>query len=434
MTSPHPPTHAHFPPSHRPRLAPLPDDPEVIVIGAGAAGIAAARRLIERGRRVAVLEARDRVGGRAVTTMLRGHAVDLGAHWLHAGPINPLVRLGQARGEPLRRAPQQSHVWVGRRPGRPDEVAASARAFARADRTISLGAAETGPDRPAASALPPSLGPWGARVALVHGLVSGLPLSEVSLHDFPSMEYGDNFFMAGGYGAYLARLADTLPIALGSPATRIDWSGAQVRVETATGRTLTARTVIVTVPVMVLRASLAFAPALPPETRAAIDGFRTGIYEHAVLHWPSSPFRGADRLASIVGGRHRPPGLLARLDGTPFHYFELDAPSAAEIDAKGGGADATRRLVRMVLAEHFGFARLHDLAIPAVSAWRHDPWSRGSWAVVPPGHAGARQTLQACVGGRIRFAGEALSRLQWGTAGGAYEEGTRAADAAADAL
>jgi monoamine oxidase len=271
-------------------------------------------------------------------------------------------------------------------------------------------------------------------VALVHGLVSGLPLSEVSLHDFPSMEYGDNFFMAGGYGAYLARLADTLPIALGSPATRIDWSGAQLRVETATGRTLTARTVIVTVPVMVLRASLAFAPALPPETRAAIDGFRTGIYEHAVLHWPSSPFRGADRLASIVGGRHRPPGLLARLDGTPFHYFELDAPSAAEIDAKGGGADATRRLVRMVLAEHFGFARLHDLAIPAVSAWRHDPWSRGSWAVVPPGHAGARQTLQACVGGRIRFAGEALSRLQWGTAGGAYEEGTRAADAAADAL
>ncbi|KAB1072102.1 flavin monoamine oxidase family protein [Methylobacterium planeticum] len=431
---PTPPAHAHHRPSHRPRLAPLPADPDVVVIGAGAAGIAAARRLVARGRSVAVLEARDRVGGRAVTTLLRGHAVDLGAHWLHAGPINPLVRLGRARGEPLRRAAQESHVWVGRRPGRPDEAAASARAFALADRAMTAGAAEAGPDRPAAGALPPSLGPWGARVALVHGLVSGLPLREVSLHDFPSMEYGDNFFMAGGYGAYLGRLADALPIALGSPVTRIDWSGPGVRVETGAGRTIEARSAIVTLPVMVLREAVAFAPALPPGTRAAIDGFRTGIYEHAVLHWPSSPFRGADRLASIVGGRHHPPGLLARLDGTPFHYFELDAPSAAAIDARGGGADAVRRFVRAVLAEHFGHARLHDLAIPAVSEWRGDPWSRGSWAVVPPGHAGARQALQAPVGGRIWFAGEALSRLQWGTAGGAYEEGTRAADAAADAL
>ncbi len=69
------------------------------------------------------------------------------------------------------------------------------------------GARLPGADRPAAQALPPGLGPWGERVSLVHGLVSGRPLGEISLHDFPSMEYGDNFFIAGGYGAYLARLA-----------------------------------------------------------------------------------------------------------------------------------------------------------------------------------------------------------------------------------
>ncbi|WP_336486396.1 flavin monoamine oxidase family protein [Methylobacterium nigriterrae] len=428
------PAHARHRPSFAPPLAPLPDTPDIVVIGAGAAGIAAARRLTERGLAVAVLEARDRVGGRAVTTMLRGHAVDLGAHWLHAGPINPLVALGQARGEPLRRAPQEGHVWVGRRPGRRDEIAASARAFALADRDMNAAAVGDGPDRPAASALPPSLGPWGARVALVHGLVSGRPLGEVSLRDFPSMEYGDNFFLAGGYGAYLARLARGLPVALSSPVARIDWSGPGVSVATIDGRSLAAKAAIVTVPIPVLRSSPTFLPALPGGVRAAIDGFRTGIYEHAVLHWPSSPFRGPDRLASIVGGRHRPPGLLTRLDGTPFHYFELDAPSAAAIDARGGGPDGVRRFVRTVLAEHFGEARLRDLAIPAVSAWRHDPWSRGSWAVVPPGHAEARRALQAPVGGRLWFAGEALSRLQWGTAGGAYEEGARAADAAADAL
>ncbi|PVZ06215.1 monoamine oxidase [Methylobacterium radiotolerans] len=416
-------------PAYRPRLAPLPERPEVLVIGAGAAGIGAARTLAARGVSVAVLEARDRVGGRALTVSLRGHALDLGAHWLHAGPINPLVALGRARGERLRRAAQESHVWVGGRPGRADDVRANGRAFDRADRAMTRGAARPGPDRPASSALPPGLGAWGERVAQVHGLVSGRPLAEVSLHDFPSLEYGDNYFLADGYGSYIARLADGLPVALATPVTRIDWSGGRVRATGADGTVYAARAVIVTVPMMVLRDGPAFTPPLPNAVRAAIDGFTTGIYEHAVLHWPSSPFRGRDRLAAIHGGRRAPPGLLTRIDDTPFHYYELDLHEAAAIDAAGSGADGVRRHVRAVLTEHFGRARLRDLTIPAVSAWRHDRWSRGSWAVVPPGHAPARKALRASVADTVWFAGEALSREQWGTVGGAYEEGVRAAEA-----
>ncbi|MBX9932040.1 MAG: FAD-dependent oxidoreductase [Methylobacterium sp.] len=432
--TPPPVAHSHFRPSVAPRLAPILPDPDVVVIGAGAAGIAAARRLVERGVSVAVLEARDRVGGRLVTTMLRGHAVDLGGHWLHAGPINPLVRLAEARREPLRVAAQESHLWVGRRRARREEERALGRAFALADRAMTEHAARNGPDRPAASVIPPGLGPWGERVALVHGLVSGRALSEVSLQDFPSMEYGDNRFIAGGYGGYLARLAQGLPIALDSPVRRIGWSEAGVSVETSGGRTTRAKAAIVTLPMMVLRDENLFAQALPTAHRNAIDGFSTGIYEHAVLHWPSCPFRGPDRLASVVGGRRKPPGLLTRIDGTPFHFFEIDVHGAAELDAARSGPDGVRRLVRSVLAEHFGCRALHDLAIPAVSEWRHDPWSRGSWAVVPPGHAEARALLHRPVEDRIWFAGEALSRLQWGTAGGAYEEGSRAADEVAARL
>ena len=87
-----------------------------------------------------------------------------------------------------------------------------------------------------------------------------------------------------------------------------------------------------------------------------------------------------------------------------------------------------------VLAALFGRSRLRDLTIPAVSTWRHDPWSRGSWAVVPPGHAPARQLLRAPLAETVWFAGEALSRAQWGTVGGAYAEGTRAAEAAAERI
>lgn len=418
--------HARFAPTVAPRFAPLPASPDVIVLGAGAAGIAAARRLVADGLSVAVLEARGRVGGRAVTTALRGHAVDLGAHWLHAGPVNPLVALGKVRGEPLRRAAQESHLVVGRRFARAEERVAFRRAFDVADRIMTQAACAPGPDRAVASVQMPSLGPWRERILLVHALVSGRPLHSVSLQDWPSMEYGDNFFVAGGYGAYLARLAQGLPIRLKAPVTRISWSGAGVTVEIEGGARFAAKAVIVTLPVMVLRQSIRFAPALPEATRAAIDGFGVGIYEHTVLHWPGSPFRGSDRLASVLGGRHKPPGMLARIDGTPFHYFELDAACAEAADSLGDD-DAERRFARAVLAEHFGHDRLRNLSIPAVTRWRHDPWSLGSWAVVPPGHAGARRVLHQPVGERVWFAGEALSHEQWGTVGGAYQEGERAA-------
>jgi monoamine oxidase len=371
-----------------------------------------------------VLEARGRVGGRAVTVPLRGHPVDLGAHWLHAGPINPLVALGFERREPLRRAPQESHLVVDRRRGRPAEAAALGRAFDRADRALTHGAREP-EDRPAARNLP-LLGRYRDAISIVHGLVCGRPLEHVSARDFPSLEYSDNFFIPGGYGAYVARLARGLPIRLDAPVTRLDWSGAGVRAHGDFG-TVSARAAVVTLPSSVLQAGgIAFAPALPAAASEAIHGFTRGTYEHVVLHWPGAPFRGPDRLASFVGGRDCPAGMLTRLDGTPFHLFELDELMRDRLD--GRGPDAARRLARAVLADRFGHRALRDLAIPALSTWREDPLSLGSWAVVPPGRFSIRDDLKAPVAERLWFAGEALSRPQWGTVGGAWAEGERAAD------
>ncbi|WP_240540147.1 flavin monoamine oxidase family protein [Salinarimonas soli] len=409
---------------------PLPSEPDVAIIGAGAAGIGAARALLARGLTVAVLEARSWVGGRAVTVDLRGHPVDLGAHWLHAGPINPLVALALARGEPLRRAPQASHLVVGRRMATAAEADALGRAFDRADRTLT-GHAGDPRDGPAAANLP-LLGRWREPVTTVHGLVCGRPLTQVSARDFPSLEYADNHFIRGGYGAYVARLARGLPIRLQAPVTRIDWSGRGVRIEGPFGA-LRARAAIVTAPVSVLQAgAIRFDPALPDPTGAAIHGFLPGTYEHVVLHWPGAPFQGADRIASFAGGPAKPAGMLTRIDGTPFHYFELDQPMRDRLGDRG--PDAARRLARAVLAERFGPRAIRDLAIPGVSAWREDPWSRNSWAVVPPGGFPVRDDLKHAVADRLWFAGEALSREQWGTVGGAWAEGERAAGEIADGL
>lgn len=403
----------------------------MVIVGAGSAGIAAARRLLSVGLTVTVLEARGRIGGRTLTRSFKGHPLDLGAHWLHAGPINPLVKLGFERGEPLRRAPTNGHFYVRGKPGSRTQAAALHRAFAMADRAMTH-AAKAQEDQTAAKALPPGMGPQGHRVSDIHGLVSGRPLDEVSLHDFPSMEYADNLFIAGGLGGYVARLGKNLPIHLNAAVHAINWSGQGVRVESSVGA-LRTKAVIVTTPMAVLQAdTIRFSPALPNEMQQAIHGFIQGVYEHVILHWPDAPFRGPDRLATLSGTHRSPPGLLTRIDGTPFHFFELDRPNAVRFDKRDAHAPA--RFARAVLAEHFGHRALQHVSVMHATAWRNDPWSRASWAVIPPGLAFIRDSLKASVGERIWFAGEALSRAQWGTAGGAWEEGERAADEIAERL
>ena len=415
-------------PVFAPRLGPVPSDVDVVIVGAGAAGIGAARRCLARGLGCAVLEARDRVGGRCVTAPIGGHAVDLAAHWLHAGGLNPLVSLGRERGEPLSPAHKTGLMVVDG--ARADDALARQHRAAFEAAGAAIAAASRQARDPSIAEILPDLGRWRAPVAATLALISGRPLDEVSAQDFPSEEFGDNWFVQGGYGAYLARLAEGLPIALGHAVERIDWSGEGVSVEGPWGR-LAATAAIVTIPLALLADdAVRFTPGLPDPVRGALDGFLPGTYEHVVLHWPDSPFLEPDRLAKIVGETSSY-GLMTRLDGSPIHYLEIDHGTA---EAHRRDAASLAAFARDWLAAQLGPEAVRGLTVPHVTDWVGDPWSREAWAVARPGRADDRTAVAAPVGERLWIANEATSRRLWGTVGGAWEEGEAAAEAVAAGL
>ena len=122
--------------------------------------------------------------------------------------------------------------------------------------------------------------------------------------------------------------------------------------------------------------------------------------------------------------------MMTRMDGAPFHYLEFGQRSVEET----GGGDRLARLARRVLAGQFGPRALDRVRVLHVTDWVGDPFARCSWAVLPPGRVASRAALGEAPGGRLFIAGEANSAAMWGTVGGAWQEGERAAERALESL
>jgi monoamine oxidase len=400
---------------------------DVVVIGAGAAGIAAARRLREQGLTCLVVEARERVGGRAHTIPLAGQAVDIGAHWLHAAGANGLIAQAKRLGLILFDAPQEPLLMIGAREADAFERLAFERRWEEAEAAI-LALADAPHDRPAAQALEAmrrDANCFDDTIAFMHGpFDSGVSLDALGAVDFAAAQDDEDRFVEGGYGALVALLADGLPIALSTPATRIDWSGAGVVVETPRGD-IRAAGAIVTTPIPLLQAGvLRFFPEIPFDAAHAITALRPALYEHIVMSWPGGPFReGANRTVAFAGDAVANLGLLANFDGGDLHYADLGGALLEDLPSEADRA----AFVRDFLGARFGREEAARVAVLAGSAWSADPWSACAWTYAPPGAHGARAALRDPVAERIFFAGEATSLSQWGTIGGAWAEGERAA-------
>ncbi len=411
-------------------------DTDVAVVGAGVAGLAAARALRARGLSVRVLEAGRRIGGRAWTqnaALLGGIAFDHGAQWLHAAETNPLVPLAQHAGEQVQ--PDRSFDDRLTILGGPDANTAFMEAENVWRDTVKQHLA--GPDialADAAAALADA--PWTATIEAWEGaIIAAADADSLSLRDWAANELeGENFIAPGGLGAMLARLLApaTGGVTLGTPVSEILAEGRGVRVRSA-GGDLRARAVIVTVSTGVLRSGrIGFSPGLPGNILVALDGLPMGLLSKVAL-----PASDADRLGLPPDAE-----LFDRLParGAPFmpmmmwpdgqrHAVGFIGGRAA-LDLAGSSSEAAS-FMRAELVRLLGTraGRAFECGEALTTGWGTDPLFLGAYAYARPGHAGARAELgRPAWDGRLIFAGEACATDgKAGTVAGAYESGVAAA-------
>jgi len=409
-----------------------------VIIGAGAAGIAAGRALNEAGAEVVILEARNRIGGRIWTDRsLLGFPIENGAEFVHGlGAVTwrYLTETGiEARSHGDYAScgyehPEQGILSYEDLLKEPDFE----RVFNLEEKEMPLH------DPTAADA---SLRDWMKHLKLdVHAQEFALRFfshqylaepEQIGIADLAHEERvyhqgDDDFYLPGGYDLLLARMAQGLDVRLGDAVTEVAWSRGRVRVTTA-ARTIEAERVILTVPPPLLD-GIRFAPDLPEEKRRAALTLKTGpalklFLQFTERFWdprfnvyftlgPISMWwepgtateRGAYVLTALIGG--------------------LQALYLNALPEEGILMRAQQELCRL-----FGTRAPHRTFIKGSSiSWLNDPWSRGGYTYVPAGAYGARQALARPVEDTLYFAGDAtVTTTNPSTVHGALESGLRAA-------
>jgi monoamine oxidase len=403
---------------------------DVAIIGAGAAGIAAARRVAAAGRRFALIEAGDRIGGRCVTdTRIFGVPFDRGAHWIYQPDINPVAKLAAKSGLEIYPAPVDQKVRIGRRNAREGEMEDFLAVLVRSNRAIAE-AARGKVDISCAQALPKDLGEWRPTVEFVLGPYGCTKdLADVSAMDFTKAAERDAAaFCRQGYGALLAKVAAGVPVQLSTPATHIEW-GRGLELETAKGR-INARAIIVTVSTNVLAAGqIKFTPELPRRQLDAAAKLKLGSAERVTLELPGNPLGlRPDELVFEKAETSRTAAMLANASGTTLCHVNVAGRFGRDLSAQG--QDASVAFALDWLTGLYGADMKKAVKRTHATQWDKEPWVLGASSVAAPGGQSARRVLMEPLRDRVWFAGEAVHETLWGTVNGAWESGERAAEAA----
>ena len=413
---------------------------DVLVIGAGIAGLRAAEVLVAAGRRVIVLEARDRLGGRIYTDRSWGVPVELGASWIHGVTNNPIAAVAAAAGITTQAADYESIVYSAdgtRLPAttldRLEEQVAELLKAGREDSPdtdeplrVALDRAIADDDSDAAARLDIEM---GISESIEHEYASDAADLSANNFDDGGEESGGDVLIPGGYDKVVQAVAKTADVRFSQIVSNVDTSGDRAAVTTSQG-TFFANAVIVTVPLGVLKAgSIQFLPPLPETKSTAIARLGMGALSKTCLRFESAFWPADAELIDIVPAASRRGqwveslNLLGLVDVPALMMFNagkfartVETMTDAEVTASATAA----------LAPAFP-------EIPAPtgllrSAWSVDPFALGSYSFIGVGASLADRDALAAAEGRRFFAGEACSRDHAGTVHGAYASGESAAN------
>jgi len=409
--------------------APLPREADIVVIGAGAAGISAARRVMAANRKVIVVEASSQVGGRCLTdTATFGVPFDRGARWMYNPDTNPMIKLARAAGLDVATAPAGQKIRIGRRNARAGETEEFLAAMVRANRAIDE-ASRGKADVACASALPKDLGVWAGTAEFVLGAsFAGKDLKDLSAVDKArAQDRNAAFACRQGMGALIARLGEQVPLALSTPASRVSWSNRDVTVETPAGK-IVARAAIVTVSSNVLAAgNIKFTPDLPKRQLDAAAKLSLGSLDRIVLQLAGSPLGLArDDIIIEQSDSTRTALLLANMAGSSLCSIDVGGAFGRDLSAQGEAAMVA--FAKEWLTKLFG-SEAAAVKKSSATRWNAAPFTLGAMSSAAPGGQGSRKILNEPFGCMF-LAGEATHETLWGTVDGAWESGERAAEAA----
>lgn len=425
---------------------------DVIVIGAGAAGLAAASALRAEGRDVLVLEARQRAGGRcwSVTHEAAPLPLELGAEFVHGDAWLTMALATLAGTVVCDVAGDQWQARAGR-------LTRQDRFWEHVGRVMNR-MPETGDDLSFAQFLAGAPGgrSHAAARTLARSFVQGFhaaDLDRISVHALAESGHpGEDESAArhgrtvGGYTSLLVPLLDAVSdvVHYGAPVRRIEWHRGRVLAITDTA-VHEARTAIVTVPLGVLQAGGLVIDPLPAALRRAMDGLAMGSVARVTLLFEERFWEG-DVVTGLPAGASLTELSFLHTPGAPFNIwwtlYPLRAPvivgwsggpPAAALEAEG----AVERHALAELAARLGLTRrrLERMLVATFHHdWDADPFSRGAYSYAVVGGADASQRLARPVQRTLFMAGEATAGAQSGTVEGALASGYRAARQAARSL
>lgn len=404
---------------------------DVIIVGGGAAGIGAARRLAASGMGVILLEASSRLGGRAFTQDFGGYPLDLGCEWLHSGDRNAWVGIAEASGFTVDRS---DPPWTKAHPGivqDEDGQEAAWETYGAWEKRLRMVAA--GSDR-ASDAMEPG-GAWNAYVRAIAGFMSGMGPEEISATDYLAYDdasTGKNWNLPLGYGTLVAAsLPPSTSLRLATPVERIDLTADGVVISTRAG-TVRAGAAILTVSTAVLAGDAIRLPAGVDPWREAAASLPLGRNEKVFLEIgrdaafePDAHAYGNLRDPRSASYSIRPNGwpiIEAFLGGDGARILEEEGPAA-------GFAYVSAQLVAL-----FGSDVSAAIRPLAATSWSRMQTIGGAYSCALPGRSDARARLARPFEDRLFFAGEATHPFDFTTAHGAHDSGQRAADEAMAAL